>query len=63
MIYRLYDRVGCVFSIVVISMLPYAEFEQSDPRKDAPRFIGGVRSRPEIKINRIYIIDIAWATY
>ena len=35
----LYDKVGRVFAMVVISILSHAEFGRNDHREDAPRFI------------------------
>ena len=32
------DKVGCVFSIIVASLLPHAEFGPNDHRIDAPHF-------------------------
>ena len=31
-------KVGCVFSMVVVSILPHAEFGPNDHQKDAPHF-------------------------
>ena len=31
-------KVGCVFSMVAVSMLPHAEFGPKDHREDAPNF-------------------------
>ena len=31
-------KVGCVFPMVVVSILPHAEFGQNDHREDAPHF-------------------------
>ena len=31
--------VGCVFSIVVVSILPHADFERNDHQEDAPHFM------------------------
>ena len=32
------NKVGCVFSMVVVSILPHAEFGPNDHQKDAPHF-------------------------
>ena len=36
------DKVGCVFSMVIVSILPHAEFGPNDHREDAPYFRIGV---------------------
>ena len=33
------NKVGCVFPIVIVSILPYAEFGPNDHRKKHPNFI------------------------
>ena len=32
------SKVGCVFPMVVVSILPHAEFEPNDHQKDTPDF-------------------------
>ena len=32
-------KVGCVFPMVIVSILPHAEFGPNDHREDAPHFI------------------------
>ena len=34
----LYIKVGCVFAMVIVSILPHAEFRRNDHREDAPHF-------------------------
>ena len=38
-------KVGCVFPMVVVSILPHAEFGQNDHREDAPHFSNEWESR------------------
>ena len=33
------NKVGCVFPMVIVSILPHAGFRLNDHRKDAPHFI------------------------
>jgi len=33
------NKVGCVFPMFVVSILPHAEFGSNDHREDAPHFI------------------------
>ena len=33
-----HSKVGCVFAMVVVSILPHAKFGRNDHREDAPHF-------------------------
>ena len=35
---RIFSKVGCVFPMVVVSILPHAEFGQNDHREHTPHF-------------------------
>ena len=35
---KFYSKVGCVFSMIVVSLLLHAEFRRNDHREDAPHF-------------------------
>ena len=46
-------KVGCVFPMVAVSILPHAEFGPNDHRADAPRFNkldNGFKSNPLVNI-------------
>ena len=48
------DKVGCIFPMVVVSILPQAEFGPNDHQEDAPYFTFGLN--PLDKIHVIYSV-------
>ena len=57
------SKVGCVFLIVVVSILPRAEFGPSDHREDAFRFITKNTERPDLRISLCLISSFAFLVY
>ena len=51
------SKVGCVFAMVVVSILPYAEFGRNDHREDAPHFKRYTSKLDQSSNGQIYVGD------